>query len=62
MYKEKYGLESAKLLCSVIFHEALCEYGQDIKHHQQLEEALADIFTEIYTMESIIGDQNKPNQ
>ena len=55
MYKEKYGLESAKLLCSVIFHEALCEYGQDIKHQQQLEEALADIFTEIYTMESIIG-------
>ena len=51
---EKYGLKSAKLLTTLVFQEALCEYGQDLKHQQQLSEALADIFTEIYTMESVI--------
>ena len=52
---EKYGLENAKRLAALVFHEALCEYGQDLKHEQQLGEALADIFTEIYTMESVIA-------
>ena len=52
---EKYGLENAKRLTTLVFHEALCEYGQDLKHEQQLGEALADIFTEIYTMESVIA-------
>ena len=56
---EKYGLKSAKLICSLIFHEALCEYGQDLKHEQQLEEALADIFIEIYTIESTIARAEK---
>ncbi len=56
---EKHGLKSAKLLCSLIFHEALCEYGQDLKHEQQLGEAIADIFTEIYTIESTIARSEK---
>ncbi len=52
---EKSALESAKRLASMVFHEALCEYGQDLKHEQQLSEALADIFTYIYTAGSVIS-------
>ncbi len=49
------ALESAKRLASLVFQEALCEYGQDLKHEQQLSEALADIFTSIYTAGSVIS-------
>ena len=52
---EKFALESAKRLASLVFQEALCEYGQDLKHEQQLSEALADIFTFIYTAGSVIS-------
>jgi len=52
---EKSALESAKRLASLVFQEALCEYGQDLKHQQQLSEALADIFTYIYTAGSVIS-------
>ena len=52
---EKFALESAKRLASMVFQEALCEYGQDLKHEQQLSEALADIFTYIYTSGSVIS-------
>ena len=52
---EKSALESAKRLASLVFQEALCEYGQDLKHEQQLSEALADIFTYIYTAGSVIS-------
>jgi len=51
---EKYALEAAKKLASVIFNEALCEFGQDLKHEQQLSETLANIFTNIYVSESVI--------
>ena len=52
---ERLALESAKRLAALVFQEALCEYGQDLKHEQQLSEALADIFTYIYTAESVIS-------
>jgi alkylation response protein AidB-like acyl-CoA dehydrogenase len=52
---EKFALESAKRLASMVFQEALCEYGQDLKHEQQLSEAIADIFTYIYTAGSVIS-------
>ena len=52
---EKFALESAKRLASMVFQEALCEYGQDLKHEQQLSEALSDIFTYIYTAGSVIS-------
>ena len=52
---EKFALESAKRLASMVFQEALCGYGQDLKHEQQLSEALADIFTYIYTAGSVIS-------
>jgi alkylation response protein AidB-like acyl-CoA dehydrogenase len=48
------ALDASKLLSAHIFQEALCEYGQDLKHQQQLSEKLADIFIEIFTLESAI--------
>jgi len=48
------SLDASKLLVSLTFQEALCEYGQDLKHEQQLSEKFADIFTEIFTIESTI--------
>ena len=51
---EKHAVQAAKKLAVLIFQEALCEFGQDLKHEQQLSEAFADIFTHIYTSESVI--------
>ena len=53
--KEKHGLESAKMVTVLIFQEALCVFGQDLKHEQQLGEALADMFTHLFTAESLIA-------
>tara|TARA_Y100000741_G_scaffold149409_2_gene112691 strand:- start:467 stop:2257 length:1791 start_codon:yes stop_codon:yes gene_type:complete len=51
---EKHAVEATKRLAVLIFQEALCEFGQDLKHEQQLSEAFADIFTHIFTSESVI--------
>ena len=51
---EKHGLDATKKLSVLIFQEALCDFGQDLKHEQQLGEALADIFTLIFTAGSVI--------
>ena len=51
---EKHAVQATKKLAVLIFQEALCEFGQDLKHEQQLSEAFADIFTHIYTSESVI--------
>jgi len=48
-------LEAGKMLGLYLFHEALCEYGQDLKHEQQLTEILANIFIDLYTAESTIS-------
>ncbi len=48
------SIETGKRLALFLFHEALSEYGQDLKHEQQLTEILADIFTDIYTAESVV--------
>ena len=48
-------LKAGKMLGLYLFHDALCEYGQDLKHEQQLTEILANIFIDIYTMESTIS-------
>ncbi|MEE8478894.1 MAG: acyl-CoA dehydrogenase family protein [Candidatus Neomarinimicrobiota bacterium] len=48
-------VEAGKMLGLYLFHEALCEYGQDLKHEQQLTEILANIFIDIYTVESTIS-------
>ena len=46
-------VETAKRLALFIFNEALCQYGQGLRHEQQLTEILSDIFTEIFTHLSI---------
>ena len=51
---EKHAVQATKKLAVLLFQEALCEFGQDLKHEQQLSEAFADIFTHIYTSESVI--------
>jgi alkylation response protein AidB-like acyl-CoA dehydrogenase len=48
-------LKAGKMLGLYLFHNALCEYGQDLKHEQQLTEILANIFIDIYTAESTIS-------
>ncbi|MFC1785593.1 acyl-CoA dehydrogenase family protein, partial [Candidatus Neomarinimicrobiota bacterium] len=47
--------EAGKRLGLYLLHEALCEYGQDLKHEQQLTEILANIFIDIYTADSTIS-------
>jgi len=47
-------IEIGKRMALYIFNEALCEFGQDLKHEQQLTEILADIFTDLYTAESTV--------
>tara|TARA_A100001037_G_scaffold302330_1_gene333691 strand:- start:773 stop:2563 length:1791 start_codon:yes stop_codon:yes gene_type:complete len=56
---ELQGLNAAKILSALVFQEALCEYGQDLKHQQQLSEALADMFTFIYTAGSVLSRANQ---
>ena len=51
---EKHAVQATKKLAVLLFQEALCEFGQDLKHELQLSEAFADIFTHIYTSESVI--------
>ena len=51
---EKHAIDAAKMLSVLIFQEALCEFGQDLKHEQQLSEALADMFMYLFTSESVI--------
>ena len=51
---EKHSLDAAKSLAILLFQEALCEFGQDLKHEQQLSEAIADILTNLFTTESVI--------
>ena len=47
-------IEIAKRFVLFIFNEALCKYGQDLKHEQQLTEIFADNFMDIYTAESTV--------
>ncbi len=49
------ALETSKRLTLYLFHEAICQFGQDLRHEQQLTEILANMFTEIYTMESVLA-------
>jgi len=50
--EECHSIETAKRFVLYLFNEALCKYGQDLKHEQQLTEIIADIFMDIYTAES----------
>ncbi len=48
------AIETGKRLALNVFHEALCAYGQDLKHHQQLTEIMANMFIDLYTAESTL--------
>ena len=52
--EECHSIETAKRFALYLFNEALCKYGQDLKHEQQLTEIIADIFMDIYTAESTV--------
>ena len=54
LMKECQSIETAKRFALFLFNEAICKYGQDLKHEQQLTEIFADIFTDIYTAESTV--------
>ena len=47
-------IETTKRFVLFIFNEALCKYGQDLKHEQQLTEIFADSFMDIYAAESTV--------
>ncbi len=53
--REAQAIETGKHLALYLFHEALCQFGQDLQHEQQLTEILANMFIEIYTAESTIA-------
>ncbi|RMF85131.1 MAG: acyl-CoA dehydrogenase, partial [Nitrospirae bacterium] len=48
-------VEAGKRLALMLLHEALCAYGQDLRHEQQLTEILADMLLEIYSAESTLA-------
>jgi len=52
--EECHSIETAKRFALYLFNEALCKYGQDLKHEQQLTEIIADIFMDIFTAESTV--------
>lgn len=54
LQQEAQAIDTGKKLALFLFHEALCEYGQDLKHQQQLTEILANMFIELYTADSTI--------
>ena len=47
-------LEFGKQLAMELVHEALCEFGQDLKHEQMLTELIADILIDLFTTESTL--------
>jgi alkylation response protein AidB-like acyl-CoA dehydrogenase len=49
------AIETGKRLAIYLFHEALCEFGQDLKHEQQLTEILANMLMDIYTADSTLS-------
>ena len=54
LMNESQSVEASKRLALLIFNEALCKYGQDLRHEQQITEMLSDTFTDIFTAESTI--------
>jgi len=59
LMNECQAVENSKKLALLIFNEALCKYGQDLRHEQQITEIFSDIFTDIFTAESTIIRANK---
>ena len=54
LHNEELAINVSKKIACLIFNSALIEFGQDLKHEQQLSEGLADIFINIYVAESVL--------
>lgn len=54
LQNEARAVEAGKRLGLLVFNDAICKYGQDLKHRQQLCELVADSFTLLYTAEATI--------
>jgi len=61
-------VETSKRLALYLLNEGICEFGQDLKHQQQIADILANIFIDIYVAEStvlrakkILGDPAAPS-
>ncbi len=52
---EKTALEYAKAVTLYVFNESIIRFGQSLRHEQQLGELLADMFTDIYVMDSVLA-------
>ncbi|MGD9897709.1 MAG: acyl-CoA dehydrogenase family protein [Calditrichaceae bacterium] len=52
---EKTALEYAKAITLYVFNESIIKYGQGLRNEQQLGEMLADMFTDIYVMDSVLS-------
>ena len=52
---EKIALEYAKAITLYVFNESIIRYGQSLRHEQQLMEILADMFTDVYVMDSVLA-------
>ena len=47
-------IETSKRLALFLLNEGICEFGQDLKHQQQIADILANIFIDIYVAESTV--------
>jgi hypothetical protein len=52
--EEKKAYEYAKAVTLYLFNESIIKYGQGLKNEQQLMEILADSFTDLYIMDSVL--------
>jgi len=52
--KEEEIIDTGKHLALYVLNEGLTEFGQDLKHEQQLGESLADNFIDLYLAESTL--------
>ena len=52
---EKTALEYAKAIVLYVFNESIIRFGQALRHEQQLGELLADMFTDVYIMDSVLA-------
>lgn len=54
LLEEKVALEWAKGYALYVFNEAICVFGQGLKNQHQIEEALADVFIDLYALDGMI--------
>ena len=52
--EEKIAYEYAKAVTLYLFNESIIKYGQGLKNEQQLMEILADSFTDLYIVDSVL--------